>query len=388
MYQGFYAKHRLWIAVCTLVGTTIGAGILGLPYAIAKAGFLPGFFLILLIGISFIFLNLFLGEVVLRTKGQHQLTGYAGQYLGPWGKRVMTFSMLVSIYGALTAYLIGQGTALHAIFKFGSPTLYIILFFLLGFYVVYRGIKATGKAELILVSTLIVVTVAIGFFSFDRIDTAHFTGQNLSQLLLAYGVIIFAFVGSAAIPELQEELEQEKKKMKKAILIGSLVPIVVYLLFTVTMVGLIGLDQFEVLKPNERIATVALSMYSHPLLGLLANILAVLTMSTSFFALGLALQEMYQFDYRLPRTIALILTFTIPFLTAVFKLTTFIAVLGTTGVLAGGLDGILIVLMYWKAKLQGQRKPEYSLPTHKLIGFLLILLFALGILYQVKESFF
>ncbi len=385
---GFFLRHRTAIAATTLIGTVIGAGILGIPYAIARAGFLYGLILIVLIGISFIFLNLFLGEVVLRTRQQHQLTGYAGKYLGPTGKKIMAFSMLVGIYGALTAYLIGEGTALQVIFKVGSPTFYTIIFFILAFYIVYRGIKTTGEAELILVSTLIVIVLAIGFLSWDRLNPANFSGHDLTKLLLPYGITVFAFVGSAAIPEMQEELGREKKKMKKAILIGSIFPIFVYLLFTVVIMGMVGIEQFEILKPNERIATVALSLYSSPLLGILANILAVLTMATSFFTLGLALLETYQYDYNISRNVALLATFSFPLLVAVFKLTTFIAVLGVTGVLSGGLDGILIVLMYWKAKLKGDRTPEYSLPLLKPVGITLISMFALGILYQIMKVFF
>ncbi|MFH1392825.1 MAG: aromatic amino acid transport family protein [Patescibacteria group bacterium] len=34
---------NFWLAVFSLVGTTIGAGIFSLPYVFAKAGFLIGF---------------------------------------------------------------------------------------------------------------------------------------------------------------------------------------------------------------------------------------------------------------------------------------------------------------------------------------------------------
>ncbi len=81
-YKGFFAKHRLAIAVTTLIGTIIGAGVLGIPYVIAKSGFLYGSILIIAIGLAFLVLNLFVGEIVLRTKGQYQLTGYMEKYLG------------------------------------------------------------------------------------------------------------------------------------------------------------------------------------------------------------------------------------------------------------------------------------------------------------------
>ncbi len=89
-FSGFFGRHKSLVAASTLVGTIVGAGILGIPYVISKAGLWYGFLIILFLGLAFLLLNLFGGEVVLRTKKQFQLTGYAGKYLGPTGKRLMT----------------------------------------------------------------------------------------------------------------------------------------------------------------------------------------------------------------------------------------------------------------------------------------------------------
>ena len=176
--------------------------------------------------------------------------------------------------------------------------------------------------------------------------------------------------------------------MKKAIIVGSVLPIIVYLIFASVVVGMVGLANFEAFSPNERIATIALGVYSNPILGVLANILAVFAMFTSFLTIGIALTEMYHYDFKLPRWLALLLTLSIPLIIFLAKLTSFIVVIGLAGVLAGGVDGILIVLAYWKAKKMGNRKPEYSLKTHKIIGWVLITMFALGIIYQIWQNFF
>ena len=387
-YKGFFGKHKLAIASTTLVGTVVGAGILGIPYIISRSGFLIGFILIVLIGLAFLFLNLFMGEVVLRTKTQHQLTGYAEKYLGKWGKRLMTLSMMIGIYGALIAYLIGEGEALYSIFGIGNQLIFALIFFVMVAFIIYRGVKATGKAELILISLLFLVVLVIGFLSYDKIDPHNLTTINLKEALLPFGVIIFAFIGSASIPELQEELGKNKKKMKKAIIIGSILPIILYIIFSLIIIGIVGLGDFEVLEPNQRIATVALSIYASPFLGKIANFLAVLAMFTSFLTLGIALSEIYQYDYHLSRKKALLLTFIVPLVVYLFKLTNFITVLGLTGALAGGLDGILIVLMYWKAKIKGNRRPEYQLKPYKILGTVLILMFVFGIIYQTLIQFF
>jgi len=379
--DNFFARNRFWIAICTLIGTIVGAGILGIPYVVAKSGFLVGLVIIVVIGLAFLLLNLFAGEIVLRTKKQYQLTGYAGKYLGKWGKRLMTVSMLVGIYGALIAYLIGEGEALFAIFGFGSPLIYTLIFFVVASFITYRGIKTAGAAELIIISLLFLVVILIGVLSFGQINYSNLTTYDFSNLLFPYGVILFAFIGTAAIPELQEELVSEKKKMKKAIILGSVIPIILYVLFAMIIIGIIGLNNFEVLAPNQRIATVALSIYTNPLLGLFANLLAVLAMFSSFLTLGIALAEIYEYDYKFSKRKSFFLMLSLPLLVALFKLTTFITVLGITGALAGGLDGILVVLSYWRCKKLGDRKPEYSLGKHWVLGSLLILMFVSGIIY-------
>jgi tyrosine-specific transport protein len=385
---GFFSRNKFVITIATLVGAIVGAGILGIPYVIAKAGFIYGSVLIVVLGLTLMLVNLFMGEVVLRTKKQHQLTGYAEKYLGKWGKRGMAFALLFLGYGALTAYLIGEGETLFRIFGIGNPLIYSLIFFVITFFIISKGVKAMGKAEFILISLLFIVVILVGIFSFNQISLTNFSGGDLAYFFLPYGVIFFALHASPAIPELQEVLGKEKKKMKLAIIIGTLIPIVLYVVFSFFIIGVVGLDNFESLAPNERIATIALSFYSIPILGILANLIAVLAMFTSFLTLGIAVQEVYEYDYGLSRVKSLLLTFSVPLLILLFDLTTFITIIGITGAIAGGVDGILITLMYWKAKTLGNRKPEYNLKVSKVLGFLVIAIFSLGIIYQLWSNFF
>jgi len=385
-YKSFFREHNTLVASTTLIGGIVGAGILGIPYVVAKTGFLFGLIIMILLGIAFLYLHLFVGEIVLRTKQQLQLTGYAGKYLGNKGKMILTVIMLFSIYAALTAYLIGEGAIFYSIFKFGSPLLYTAIFFLIGSFIVYKGMKATGKAEFFLISLLLIIVTLIGIFSWKEINFQNYAYNNIRNILVPYGVVLFAFIGMAAVPEMQEIIEN-KKKMKRAIIIGSVIPIFLYIIFTFFILGNIGLEEFELLQPNERIATIALSIYSQPILGLFANILAVLAMFTSFLALGMALLQVYEYDYLLSRKTAFLLTFPLPLLIVMLNLTDFISILGVSGAVAGGLQGIIIILMYWKAKKLGDRKPEYSLGTHKFLGILLIAIFLLGLAYEVFNLF-
>lgn len=378
---------NMYIAIATLVGTVIGAGVLGIPYVVAKSGFLTGLLVLLFIGIAVLFVNLYLGEVVLRTKGNHQLAGYAEVYLGRWGKGLMSFSMIFGIYGALIAYVMGEGEVLKAIFN-NSEIANSLIFFTIVATLVFLGLKTIGKSELIVTTLVIMIIVVFFVMSFVSIDVENLTGFNAKNIFLPYGVILFAFIGMAAIPEMKEELAKNRKQLKKAIMIGSLIPLVVYALFAVTVVGIVGLDWFNLLSQDERIATVALSLGMERAIGVIVNLFAVLAMGTSFLTLGLALKQTFNYDYGMNKNMAWATVCAVPlavFLIDAFisDITSFISALDIAGSVSGGISGILIVLMFWKAKTMGGRKPEYTLRRSQLWGYILIAMFLFGMAYEL-----
>jgi amino acid permease len=375
------AKKEVLAAISTLIGTVIGAGIFAIPYVVAKAGFITGLIDIILIGAAVLLMNLYIGEITLRTKGFHQLTGYAERYLGKIGKKLMAFAMIFGIYGALIAYMMGEGQALHAIFKISSPLFFSFLFYVIVIIIVYLGLKAIADSEMFMVPIIILLTLVIIFFAFNKLDFTNLTSFNITKIFLPYGVILFAFLGSSAIPEMREELVKNEKQMKKCILIGMLIPMFIYLLFAFVVVGVTGLSTTEV-------ATIGLGNKIGEIMILFGNIFVVFAMATSFIALALALEQMFNYDYKLSKNISWLLTVIIPliiFLT-IRNIAGFSTVINITGAISGGLTGILVVLMAWSAIKKGNRKPEFSISKSKLIGLILIVVFIIGMLYEILNT--
>lgn len=365
---------EVYKAIATLTGTIIGAGVLGIPYVVAQAGFLTGLLVIVLLGIVILLINLAVGEVVLRTKGNHQLTGYAEKYLGKNGKIFMTLTMAVGIYGALLAYIIGVGEALSAIFNL-NEFWFSLGFFLIAISLIYYGIKSVARSELFLSSFVVALVLIIGFVAIfsGKMNLNNLMEFNLAKIMIPYGVVLFAFIGAAAVPELGEILRKNKKDMKKAIIIGSLIPLVLYAFFAFAIVGVFG-------KNVTEIATVGLGVEFGTLVVIFANLFAVLAMTTSFLALGLALREMYDYDFKFSKFSSWAVTVFLPFFLFLFGFKSFINVIGTTGIIAGGIEGALIVLMFLKAKKKRGRKPEYNLKMGNILGGILILVFVIGVL--------
>lgn len=387
-------KNKLiFEATATFIGTVIGAGILGIPYVVAQAGLWTGLLVILAIGIISGIIYLYLGETVLRTKGKHQLTGYAYKYLGKNGRNIMALSMMVGIYGAMVAYIIGEGRAIAAIFGLQGHTfsifgfiitaeiIFSVLFFFFVSIIVYEGIKAVGKSEMYLLPIMLGVIIIMCMISVFYIKPENITGFNMSRILLPYGVILFAFLGATALPEMQQELGKNLKLMKKSILLGVLIPIIIYAAFAFAIVGVSG-------KNTTEVATIGLGEAIGPYMILFGNIFAIFAMATSFLALGLALQQMYEYDYNFKRSWAWALTCIPPLMVALSGVTSFVGIITLGGVIAGGIDGVIIVLMAHKAKKLGNRKPEFSIPVNWLLSALLIMVFLLGAGYYFTTLVF
>ncbi len=376
-------KKRFWEAVATLMGTTIGAGVLGMPYVVAKAGLVIGLIEIVLIGFVIILLNLLLGEIVLRTRGNHQLTGYAEKYLGKAGKKIMTLTMVFGIYSALTAYLIGVSNELAKLFSISnlpvaSNIVYGLAYFFVVALLIYSGLKAIEKSELLLVGIIVCIIVLVSGVAIFSPGFSIKPGISISRnIIYPYGVIFFAYLGSVAIPEMKEELGKDRKSLKKAILFGGFIVMLIYMLFSTAIIG--------VCKEVTALAPDCLQVLGSRMetFGVLFGIFA---MSTSFLTLGLALKEMYEYDYKLKKGSAWVLTCIIPLVIFLLGIGGFIQILSVAGALVGGVEGILIVLMFRNAKKKGNRKPEYLVKENRILLAILIMAFVLGIAYQVVRT--
>lgn len=365
---------KTFIATCTLIGSAIGAGVLGIPYVVMQSGFPIGLIHLIFIAIILSITMLYLGEIALRTKSSHQLSGYAEKYLGKWGKKLMFISLAFGIFAAILAYLIGEGQSLsYMIFSNTDYSLYLALAFWFFMAMLTRlGLKALKKGEEIGVILILVLIISITIFSINKIDISNLTYTNPQNFLTPFGVILFAFLAFANLSEVEEELGKDKHLLKRVIIIAHIVIFVAYLLFTIAVLGWKG----SLTPPLSTLA-----------LGKPFVLLGMFTMFTSYLALSIALIDALRFDYKLsknkswlivsisPLILYLILTFA--------NSTNFTNILGIGGVISGGLTAVLILLMIPKAKAHGDRKPEYNMPYSKLLTIILTIIFIIGALVEI-----
>lgn len=375
-------------AIATLSGATIGAGILGLPYIAAKAGLLSTTIIMTILTFTVLYLNLYIGEISLRTKNRHELSGYVGKYWNKFGKTLMTAGITIWILGALTAYTLGVGQALHAIFPSISALIFSAVFYLITASVLFMGLHMVARSELVLGGLMLFFISVILIVSVFKIPSGQIPFGNLSagNLFLPIGVILFALMSEVVIPELKP-LVSSHKNLKKVIIIGTLFPAILYLLFAIIVSSVVGVDHFDSLAPNEKIATIPLGQVLGPTILIFANLFAVMSMSTSFLALGLGLIWTLRFDYRVKKFKSWAIAVLIPVPFILSEKATFISAMDFAGAIAGGVTGIILVITFHKARRNSDVEPAYKVKHTKIITPILILIFLIAVFQQIIKIF-
>ncbi len=358
-------------ALALFMGTIIGVGVFGLPYVASKAGFFIVVFYFILISFFVIITDLIFGEVCLNTKGFHRLPGYVEKYLGKNWKKFSFFTSFFLVTGACLAYMIVGGKFLFYILGpvlGGESSVYSLLFFALGSYLVFRGVKTISQIELSLLIVLfaILITFFLEGFSFVNID--YLKNIDLTFLALPYGVVLFSLTGLCVIPELKEMLNN-RIKLRKVIVSGVLISMLTYLLFTFIIFSVSG----SVTSKDALSGFVSVVGDGTVKIGFVFGIIACFT---SFISLGLTLKKTLWYDIGLPKNISWLIFSLLPLSFFLLGFSQFIEIIALTGAVAIGSEAIIVIFLY-KAFLEEKKKKFNS------CFYLIPLFFCLGIICQI-----
>ena len=375
-----YLRDKKFIqATAVLVGIMVGAGIFGIPFAFSKAGFLVGVVWLVVLTALMTLFNLLFGELTLSTEGNHQVSGYARIWMGDWGRRLTTLVNVVSIYGALLAYLIIFGEFSHNIlsrYLDVNPAVYAVIFGVGWSALWFARVRTMAAVEtgLIVIYTSVIALIAV--VGIPHIHLANIAGAEPAFWFLPYGVVLFALTGMSAVPMQRALLAGRERLMRPAILWGMGLTAVLYLVFAFVVVGISG----DATSPES--LSGLFGLLGTPII-ILGSVLGLLTVSTTYIALGTSLWENFTLDYRLRPMTAWLLTLVPPLVLFWSGIRNFIDVIGLVGAVSGGLIGIVILGSYLRARKFRLRTPEYRMRIPTIAVWMLMLLFVAGMIYEL-----
>ncbi len=352
-----------------IAGTTIGAGMLALPLVSASLGFFTASLLMIGIWAIMSYTSLLMLEVHQYGQRSATLHSLALQFLGKSGQRIATFSMLFLFYALCAAYIAGGSEQFHSKINVISPfelskTGSTILFTVIVAVVITLGTKTVDVINRGLFTLKLIMLVSILFFL-----TPNITGEYLMSLPVHQGVFItalpviftsFGFHGS--IPAIVNYLDLDIKKIKTSLLIGSSLPLVIYLFWQGITLGQLSQSEFEQINGLNQFITTIQQSIDHQFIQFALSLFADLALLTSFIGVSLGLFEFLKDSskqWQKSSVITALLTYTPPLMFALFYPQGFITALGYAAIALVILALFLPVALVISAR-KTHKESEYT----------------------------
>ncbi|AAP05528.1 aromatic amino acid transport family protein [Chlamydia caviae] len=233
-----------------VTGTAIGAGVLAVPVITAYAGFLPTTLLYVLSWLFSVASGLCYLEIMtwFKEKQQVNLLSMAQYTLGDIGKIFMWLLYLFLFYSLLIAYFCEGGNILFRIFGCqGLDIPWIRHMAPLAFAVLICPALMMGAKVVDYCNRFFVLGLAIAFAVFCILGVFSLQPQLLLRASWArstegLSVLFLSFGFHNVVPSLYYYMDKNVKDVKKAIFIGSLIPLILYVIWEALVLGVVPLD--------------------------------------------------------------------------------------------------------------------------------------------------
>lgn len=234
---------RLLGGILLIIGTCIGGGMLALPLTNGETGFFysTGFLVIswlIMLLAAFVIL-----EVNLWFPSGSNIISMARATLGIPGKIIAWCVYLFLLYALLSAYIAGGSDIFQAILhqmSLSIPTAVSCIVFVLVFgSIVYSGVRAVDYANRGLMFGKIGVCALLLLLILPRVQFPYLAEGDWHHASGTFLILVISFGFANIVPSLRTYFHDDIKKLRLAIFIGSLIPLIVYIAWDAAIMGVI-----------------------------------------------------------------------------------------------------------------------------------------------------
>nr|XP_011459446.1 PREDICTED: uncharacterized protein LOC101298677 isoform X4 [Fragaria vesca subsp. vesca] len=232
-------------AVFLVAGTTVGAGILAIPAVTQESGFLATAITCVFCWAYMVATGLLIAEVNINTMSQLgstsvSLVSMAMRTLGDVGVQIVCWTYIFIHYALLVAYVARSSeiwTKFVGIPLWESATLFSLV---LGGICYFGSQRFIGAVNGVLVTGIIIsfaalVAVASGYLQWSALLKANFQAVPMS-----IPIIILSFVYQNVVPVLCTDLEGDLSKVRTSIVLGTTIPLILFLVWDAVILGTIS----------------------------------------------------------------------------------------------------------------------------------------------------
>jgi tyrosine-specific transport protein len=373
MTQGHFFGGAMLVA-----GTCIGAAALALPLDTAAAGFIPSVFTCLIIWLFMCATGLLLLETTLWMGEGANIVSMASRLLGPAGKAFAWVLYLYLFYSLTVAYVAGGGDVISELTPIPRSWATLLFVALFGG-MVYLGTHAVDRMNLWLVLGLAASYAAFVAVGLPNVQSDLLLRQSWISAIPALPIVITSFGFQGLVPSLTGYMRRHPRRIALAIIVGSALPLLAYILWELIILGSVPPEQLT--GATNAVAP----LRGAPWIFALGQFFAFFALTSSFLGVTLGLRDFLADGLKVRKdrqgraTICAIIF--LPALgIALFNPNLFISALrygGGTGCTL--LLGLLPILMVWSGRYRKELTGNFRLPGGRPL-LILMTLFVLLVL--------
>ena len=366
-----------------VIGTTVGAGMLALQTVSAPAGFTLATILMLVMWFLAVITGLMVIEVNLALPS-HACTfsSMAERTLGAFWKAITWISFLFLFYSITWAYISG-GTSLitntiEYVFHVKLPGwISAVSFTVILGSSVFFGARIVDYFNRSLISIKGFLLVATLILVLPHVDLNKLAAtQNIEQakyLWIAAPIFLVSFLYHSVIPSLRIYIGDKPQELKRIVIYGTTVSLIVYLLWLAATLGtvpLVGNNSFTSLAQShssvgEFVQTMSI-IINNKWIASSISCFASIAMTTSFLGVTLGLFDFLADGFRIPNTKSgrlktAGLTFLPPLIFAILYPKAFTVALNCAAIFSAVIMLILPALMIYRLRKNPNLKSPYRM---------------------------
>lgn len=382
------SKGSLPGAILLVAGCCIGAGMLGLPVLSALSGFEPTIYLFILSWLFMLTTGLLVLEINLWFKDEINIVTMAERTLGLYGKAIAWSIFLFLFYCLMVAYASGSGELfadfVYDITKTSIPAwmgslLMIVIFAVL----IYLGTVAVDHFNRFLVLGLVVSYILLVFLGGSHVNNDYLKHKDWTASVIVIPAMIVSFGFHNLIPSLTTYLNHDAKRLKVALVLGSAIPLVIYLIWEWLLLGLIPVEGDtgfrEALNSGDITTRVLRNAVQGNLIVDIAQYFAFFAIVTSFLAVALSFVDFLSDGLHIKKTskgkvFLCSLALLPPFIFAIVYPKLFLVALNYAGGFGAViLFGLLPAAMVWSGRYKKKLNHAQMVPGGRFTLILVIL---------------
>jgi len=386
---------KLLSSILMVTGTTIGGGMVTLPAVIGIYSYYSAIGILIAVWMVNTMIALIFLEANCYLPAKTSLISMSRLLLGRYGAWLAWFFCLVFLYTIMCAYTTGMTEIISGFLE--KNLLYIPTPYLSALSVIAISFPLYfGMSHVNLFNRTIVIAMFAAFFALILLISPHIELSNLLATpihlpTMALPIVFTSFGFLIIIPSLRAFLDDNIRQLKISIVVGSFIPLVIYLLWVTVVMGAIpalGSNSLQsVLTQSEPIKNMTglLSAHSESFeISFFMQLFILLAIASSFIGTSVGLYDFLADGLNISKNVRgkiklLAFTFIPPLLITLTLNHLFITALGFAGLISIILFGLYPVMLAWSGRYIHKLNTHYRAAANRAV-LLLIVIFSLAVI--------